>query len=199
MTTPKADDAMTPSRSGHVEAGGIRYYYEIHGEGEPLLLLHGGLGSIDMFGPVCRRSPRSRRSSASTCRATAARRSASGRSSLMAMGDDMAAIVKELGYEQVDVLGYSMGGGVALPARACSIPKRCAGWRSSRPASRTTASIPRCSPQQAQVGAAMAEMMKDTPMYKSYVAGRAEAGGFSAAARCAWASSCARRTTGPRT
>src|SRR5687767_6960435 len=41
-----------PAKSGHVEANGLNYYYEIHGKGEPLLLLHGGLGSIDMFGPV---------------------------------------------------------------------------------------------------------------------------------------------------
>ena len=41
-----------PKKSGRVEANGVNYYYEIHGQGEPLLLLHGGLGSIDMFGPV---------------------------------------------------------------------------------------------------------------------------------------------------
>ncbi len=39
---------------------------------------------------------------------------------------------------------------------------------------------PEMLPQQAQVGAAMAEAMKDTPMYKSYVGGRAEAGGLPA-------------------
>src|SRR5688572_30265751 len=39
------------STTGHVEVNGVSYYYEIHGRGEPLLLLHGGLGSIDMFGP----------------------------------------------------------------------------------------------------------------------------------------------------
>src|SRR5918993_2342906 len=42
--------AMTkPAKSGRVQANGIDYYYEIHGSGEPLLLLHGGLGSSDMF------------------------------------------------------------------------------------------------------------------------------------------------------
>src|SRR4029079_15610780 len=39
-----------PSKTGRIRADGVDYYYEIHGAGEPLLLLHGGLGSIDMFG-----------------------------------------------------------------------------------------------------------------------------------------------------
>src|SRR6266498_4170632 len=38
-------------KSGHVSANGVNYYYEIHGKGEPMLLLHGGLGSIEMFEP----------------------------------------------------------------------------------------------------------------------------------------------------
>src|SRR5688500_4019856 len=41
-----------PAKTGRVEANGVNYYYEIHGTGSPLLLLHGGLGSIDMFGPL---------------------------------------------------------------------------------------------------------------------------------------------------
>src|SRR6266853_1801842 len=40
-----------PVKSGHIDANGVSYYYEIHGRGEPLLLLHGGLGSIEMFEP----------------------------------------------------------------------------------------------------------------------------------------------------
>ena len=42
--------APEPTKSGTVEANGIAYYYEIRGAGEPLLLLHGGLGSSGMFG-----------------------------------------------------------------------------------------------------------------------------------------------------
>jgi pimeloyl-ACP methyl ester carboxylesterase len=37
---------MTEIRKGQVEAGGVRYGYEIHGTGAPLLLLHGGFGSL---------------------------------------------------------------------------------------------------------------------------------------------------------
>src|SRR4030088_1064695 len=50
-TTMNAQNATTAKKTGHVEVKGVNYYYEIHGQGEPLLLLHGGLGSIDMFGP----------------------------------------------------------------------------------------------------------------------------------------------------
>ena len=51
-TTSAGAQATTMANSpktGHVQANGIDYYYEIHGSGEPLLLLHGGLGSLDMF------------------------------------------------------------------------------------------------------------------------------------------------------
>ena len=54
MTTATQSE---PKTSGRVEANGIDYDYEIHGQGEPLLLLHGGLGSIDMFGPVLPADP----------------------------------------------------------------------------------------------------------------------------------------------
>ena len=46
-----AQSTVTAQKSGRTEANGVNYYYEIHGAGEPLLLLHGGLGSIDMFEP----------------------------------------------------------------------------------------------------------------------------------------------------
>ena len=49
--------ASTPAeaqdvRSGYIDANGVDYYYEIRGSGEPLLLLHGGLGSTGMFEPI---------------------------------------------------------------------------------------------------------------------------------------------------
>ena len=89
---------------------------------------------------------------------------------LVAIGDDLAAVVKQLGYDKVDVLGYSFGGGAAFRLRRAASRRRCAGWRWFRPAIPTTASIPDMRAQQVQLSAAAAEFMKDTPMYKSYVA-----------------------------
>src|SRR3989441_8837275 len=43
--------APKPTRSGHAAVNGVNYYYAVYGTGEPLLLLHGGMGQIEMFGP----------------------------------------------------------------------------------------------------------------------------------------------------
>ena len=43
--------ARKGARSGYAAVNGLRMYYEIHGTGEPLILLHGGVGGHEMFGP----------------------------------------------------------------------------------------------------------------------------------------------------
>src|SRR5258705_12970972 len=43
---------LKPARTGYVPANGVNYYCEIYGRGAPLLLLHGGLGSIEMLGQI---------------------------------------------------------------------------------------------------------------------------------------------------
>jgi pimeloyl-ACP methyl ester carboxylesterase len=157
-----------PKKTGTVEANGVDYYYEIRGTGEPLLLLHGGLGSTAMFAPII--------PAAANREVIAVDLQGHGRSSLgnrpislIDMGDDMAALLKELGYAQVDVMGYSLGGGVAfrLAAQHPDLVRRLA--LLSTPFAQE-GFYPEMLPQQAAVGAAMADMMKDTPMYKSYVA-----------------------------
>jgi pimeloyl-ACP methyl ester carboxylesterase len=158
-----------PTKSGRVEVNGVNYYYEIHGRGEPLLLLHGGLGSIDMFGPALPTLAKSRRVIAVDLHGHG--RTALGERpiSLPDMGDDMAALLQKLGYPQVDVLGYSLGGGVGFrlavqhPAMVRRLAMVSAGYAQD-------GFYPEMLPMQAQVGAAMAEQMKETPMYKSYVA-----------------------------
>lgn len=168
MTT-QTDARPAPVRSGHVEANGVRYYYEVHGQGEPLLLLHGGLGSIDMFGPVLPALTAHRQVIAVDLHGHGRTALGSRAISLIDMGDDMETVLRLLGYGPVDVLGYSMGGGVAMRL-AVQHPERV------RRLALVSAGFARDGfhaemlPMQAQVGAAMAEHMKETPMYKSYVA-----------------------------
>src|SRR5688500_14113735 len=159
----------TPAKSGHIEANGVNYYYEIHGQGEPLLVLHGGLGSIDMFGPVLPKLAEGRQVIAVDLHGHGRTALGSREISLIDMGDDLATVLRELGYRQVDVLGYSMGGGVGfqLAAQHPEMVRRLA--LVSAGYSRD-GFHPELLPMQAQVGAAMAEMMKETPMYQSYVA-----------------------------
>jgi pimeloyl-ACP methyl ester carboxylesterase len=161
--------AMAQTKSGHVAANGVNYYYEIHGKGEPLLLLHGGLGSIELFEPGLPALAKSRRVIAVDLHGHGRTELAERPISLVDMGDDMAVILKSLGFAQVDVMGYSLGGGVGFrlavqhPAMVRRLVLVSAGFSQD-------GFYPEMLAMQAQVGAAMAEQMKDTPMYKSYVA-----------------------------
>ena len=52
VAQPKRAATAKVVKSGRIEVDGIQYHYQIRGQGEPLLLLHGGLGSVDMFAPI---------------------------------------------------------------------------------------------------------------------------------------------------
>jgi pimeloyl-ACP methyl ester carboxylesterase len=161
--------ASAPVRKGHVAARGVRYYYEVHGQGEPLLLLHGGLGSIEMFGPVLTKLAATRQVIAVDLHGHGRTQLGDRKISLVEQGDDMATIIEALGYKRVDAMGYSLGGGVAVrfaiqhPDRVRRLVVVSAGFAQS-------GFYPEMLPMQAQMGAAMADYMKETPMYKSYVA-----------------------------
>ncbi|EJZ23337.1 alpha/beta fold hydrolase, partial [Rhizobium sp. Pop5] len=115
--TPVVEDskAIAPIvRTGRMPVNGIDYYYEIRGEGEPLLLLHGGLGQIEMFTPVMPIFTDHRQVIAVDLQGHGRTSLGKRPIELPAIGADLAVLVKQLGYEKVDVFGYSFGGGVAL-------------------------------------------------------------------------------------
>jgi pimeloyl-ACP methyl ester carboxylesterase len=169
MPAQQAPARLRPVRSGHVPANGVSYYYEIYGKGAPLLVLHGGLGSTDMFQPILPALTQGRQVIAVDLYGHGRTALTERPISLLDMGNDLAVVLKRLGYDTVDVLGYSMGGATALRLAVqhpevvrrvalVSTPYAQEGW------------YPEMLPQQAAVSAAMADMMKETPMYKSYVA-----------------------------
>jgi pimeloyl-ACP methyl ester carboxylesterase len=167
----KAETSATPAaaKRGHVTANGVAYYYEVHGEGEPLLLLHGGLGTLDMFEPVLPMLAEGRQVIAVDLHGHGRTVLGDRDISLVDIGDDLAALLAALGYQQVDVLGYSFGGGAGLrlavqhPAAVRRLAIVSAGFAQD-------GYYPEMLPMQAAVGAAMAEAMKETPMYRSYAA-----------------------------
>lgn len=158
-----------PTKTGRIEANGVNYYYEIHGQGEPLLLLHGGLGSIDMFRPVLPILAEGRQVVAVDLHGHGRTPLGNRSISLIDIGNDLAVVLKQLGYAQVDVLGYSFGAGAGFrfaaqhPAMVRRLTLVSGGFAQD-------GFYPEMLPMQAQVGAGMAEQMKGTPMYQSYIA-----------------------------
>ena len=162
-TTPK------PSKSGHAAVNGVNYYYAIYGTGEPLLLLHGGMFHIEMFGPNLTKLAQSRKVIGVDLQGHGRTPLGDREISLVDIGNDMAGVLKKLGYDKADVLGYSMGGGVALRF-AIQHPEMVRRLVLVSTPFSQEGFYPEMLPQQAALSAAMAEQMKETPMYKSYVA-----------------------------
>lgn len=168
-TSGSAQTLPAPTKSGYVKAGGVNYYYEIRGQGEPLLLLHGGLGNIAMFAPGMPELARTRTVIAVDLYGHGRTALTDRPISLIDLGDDMATVVRQLGYSQVDAMGYSFGGGVAfrLAAQHPGMVRRLvlvsAGFAQG-------GFYPEMLPQQAAVSGKVAEQMKGTPMYEAYMA-----------------------------
>jgi pimeloyl-ACP methyl ester carboxylesterase len=158
-----------PDSSGYVAANGVNYWFEIRGQGEPLLLLHGGLMFTEAFGSTITQLAANRRVIGVDLQGHG--RTALGRPTIRHedIGRDLAVVIQKLGLRQVDAMGYSFGGGVAMqlafqyPALVRRLVVLSAPYASN-------GFFAEMLPQQAAVGAAMADAMKDSPMYKGYAA-----------------------------
>lgn len=166
MTTP----ANRP-QSGYAPVNGVDIYYEIHGIGAPLVLLHGGFGSIEMFGPVLAALAEKRQVIGVDLQGHGRTLPFDRPMSFEAFATDVAELIKWLGYDKADVMGYSMGGNTALRLAidhpevvnklvASSCVYAFAGWHdyNQQGMGSMAANIP-----------ATIEGMKQTPMYQAYV------------------------------
>lgn len=158
-----------PTKTGHVEANGISYYYAIYGKGEPLLLLHGGLGQIEMFGPNLSALANKHQVIGVDLQGHGRTRLGNRPIDLVDIADDLAVILDSLGYQQVDVMGYSFGGGAAFRL-AVQHPSKVRRLVIVSAPFAQDGFYPEMLPQQASVSSEMAPMLKDTPMYTSYMA-----------------------------
>ncbi len=101
-------------KGDYAEVNGLEMYYEIHGMGRPLVVLHGAYMTIGTMGPVVPSLAETRQVVAVELQGHGHTADIDRPLSYEQMADDVAALMKHLGIERADVFGYSMGGGVAL-------------------------------------------------------------------------------------
>ena len=106
--------ANTNPTSGYAPVNGLQMHYEIHGSGEPLILLHGGVAASEVFDHMVPALAASRQVVTVDLQGHGRTRDVDRPLRYDAMADDVAALIDHLGLGRVDLLGYSMGGGVAL-------------------------------------------------------------------------------------
>jgi len=151
----------------HADVNGIKLYYETYGSGRPLVLLHGGLGSSEMFGPVIDQLAAGHRVVAPDLQGHGRTADVDRPLSVVTMGDDIAALIEHLGLDKPDLVGYSLGGGVAFQT-AVNHPELVRKLVIISANIKRSAIYPDMLAQQGQVGAAAADALKGTPMYESY-------------------------------
>lgn len=143
-------------------------YYEVHGSGRPLILIHGGLASSQTFGPVLSMLAAEHQVITPDLQGHGRTADIDRPIDVRLMADDIAALIDHLGLDRPDVVGYSLGGGVAFWT-AVKHPDRIRRLVMLSANMTRSAIYPEMLAQQAQVSSAAVELMKDTPMYQHYV------------------------------
>src|ERR671938_909633 len=109
--TSEGDEMNDPStRGNYAEVNGLNMYYEIHGSGQPLVLLHGAYMTIDLMGEIVPALAESRQVIAVELQGHGHTADIDRPLTYEPMADDVAALIGYLGVEQADVFGFSMGG-----------------------------------------------------------------------------------------
>lgn len=102
------------SQGQYADVNGLKLYYEIHGAGRPLVLLHGGVMASEAFGPSLARLAQGRQVIAVHLQGHGRTKDVDRPLRSETMADDVAGLIKALGLPKADVMGYSLGGAVAL-------------------------------------------------------------------------------------
>jgi pimeloyl-ACP methyl ester carboxylesterase len=167
MTMTTDWTTQTKGTGTYAEVNGINLYYETHGSGRPLILLHGGLGSGEMFGPVLPQLAERHQVIAVDLQGHGRTADIDRPIDIRLMAGDIAALIDHLRLDKPDLVGYSLGGGVALQT-AAQYPAKVRRLVMVSANVRTDAIYAEMRAQQGQVSAAAAEFMKETPMYQLY-------------------------------
>jgi len=153
---------------GYAPVNGLQMYWESRGEGGvPLVVTHGGFGTTAMFGGLLDELAASRRVIGVELQGHGHTADTGRAFSYEAFGDDIGGLVAHLGLGQVDLLGYSLGGGASLrcaiqhPAlvrrlAVVAAPCRREGW------------FPEVLTAQAQVSSALLDQMRRSALFEAW-------------------------------
>jgi pimeloyl-ACP methyl ester carboxylesterase len=153
--------------AGYAPVNGVEVYYQSHGTGKPLVLLHGGLGAYEMFTPILPLLTEKRTVIGIDFQAHGRTRAFDRPLTHASLATDVAELIKWLGYDKIDIVGYSMGAEVAMRIGIdhpevvdklvlISAAASFAGWHEFNQQGMKSMS------------GELAEMMKQTPMYELY-------------------------------
>lgn len=115
---------LKPANSGYAPVNGIKVYYEVYGEGKPLVLLHGAFMTIEMnWGQLIPELSKTRKVIAIELQGHGHTPFSDRKLDIATLASDVEGVMNHLKIDSADVAGYSMGGSVAYQLVVKS-PKR---------------------------------------------------------------------------
>jgi len=120
----RSNGQIKPSDSGYAAVNGIKVYYEVYGEGRPVVLIHGAFWTIDMnWGQLIPELSKTRKVIAIELQGHGHTQFSDRKLSFPAFASDVEGVMDYLKIDSADVAGFSMGGSVAYQL-AIQSPKR---------------------------------------------------------------------------
>lgn len=153
---------MEPIRSGYAEVNGIQLYHEVYSQGEPLVLIHGGLTTIGQMQGWTATLAKTRQVIAVEMQGHGHTADTDRPMNYSTLGDDIAAVLDYLSIPAADLVGHSFGGATAIRAAIQHPGKVRRLVVISAPHARS-AWYPEARQGMSQVGASMAPNMMQMP------------------------------------
>ncbi|HEV7768499.1 MAG TPA: alpha/beta hydrolase [Thermoanaerobaculia bacterium] len=161
-----ASQSIKPVKSGYADVNGLKMYYEVYGSGKPIVLLHGSYMNIPLnWSQIIPLLAKDRMVIVTEMQGHGRTRDIARELSYEGMADDVSGLLEYLEIESADILGYSMGGGVAFQV-AVRHPERV---RRLIVLSGTYAHDGWWPEVEASFGTFTADMFQGTPIQKQYV------------------------------
>ena len=115
LTIGQAQKKIKPLKSGYAPVNGLQLYYEVYGEGKPIVLIHGSYMNIPLnWSHIIPLLAQDRKVVVAEMQGHGRTKDIGRKFSYENMADDVSGLLKHLKMEKADILGYSMGGGVAF-------------------------------------------------------------------------------------